>query len=411
MSKLHTERATQPLPIQSTARTHQPDQPLAVLALGFRPFFLVAALAAIALVASWIAVYGGAISLRTYYGAMNWHGHEMIFGYTAAVIAGFLLTSVRNWTSVDTLCGAPLGALVVLWIAGRLVPFAPGAMPGWLIAAVDVAFLPILAASLAVPLLRARQWHNFPFVPVLLLLAFANALVHLDVLGVVPGGATTGLYLGVNLIVLLIAIIGGRVIPFFTERALPGARRRVWKAVEWVSIGAVVALAACGALPVAAELMLPLAAVAAVAHAVRLWGWSDRRLWSVPLLWILYTGYAWLVIGFLLEALSSVPIVRPQLALHAFTAGAIGAMTLGMMARVALGHTGRPLHAAPPVVAAFILINVAALLRVFAVWSLPNAWSVALMVIAGVAWATAFALFVAVYAPILIRPRADGLPG
>ncbi|MEO8604306.1 MAG: NnrS family protein, partial [bacterium] len=218
MSKSHTERAMQPLPIQSTARTHQPHQPLAVFALGFRPFFLVAALAAIALVASWIAVYGGAISLRTYYGAMNWHGHEMIFGYTAAVIAGFLLTSVRNWTSVDTLRGAPLGVLVALWIAGRLVAFAPGAMPGWLIAAVDVAFLPILAASLAVPLLRARQWHNLPFVPVLLLLAFANALVHLDVLGVAPGGATMGLYLGVNLIVLLIAIIGGRVIPFFTER-------------------------------------------------------------------------------------------------------------------------------------------------------------------------------------------------
>lgn len=399
------------IPANAVVGTDQQRQPLALFGLGFRPFFLAAGLAAVALVVLWVADYGGALSVRTYYGDINWHGHEMVFGYTAAVVAGFLLTAVRNWTSMDTLRGAPLGALLVLWIAGRLAPFAPGAMPGWLIAAVDVAFLPALAASLAVPLLRSRQWRNLPFVPVLLLLAIANVLVHLDVLGVAPGRATTGLYLGVNLIVVLIAIIGGRVIPFFTERALPGASPRVWRSVEWVSIGAVAALAALGALPFGAELTLPLAAVAALAHAVRWWGWSDRRLWSVPLLWILYTGYAWLIVGLLLESLSAAAIVRPQLALHAFTAGAIGALTLGMMARVALGHTGRPLRAAPPMVAAFILVNIAALLRAFAAGALPDEWYVALVVVAGVAWAAAFVLFVAVYAPILIRRRADGRPG
>jgi uncharacterized protein involved in response to NO len=382
-----------------------------VFALGFRPFFLAAGVAAIGLVGLWIADYAGAISLPTYYGAVSWHGHEMVFGYTAAVVAGFLLTAVRNWTSVQTLRGGALAALLALWLAGRLAPLLPGVLPGWFVAVVDLAFLPILAASLAVPLLRRRQWRNLPFVPILLVLAAANALVHLDVLGVAPGRANSGLYLGVDLIVLLIAIIGGRVIPFFTERALPGAKPRVWMPVEWACIGSVVTVAALGLLPGAPILTVIVATVAAAAHALRLWGWSDRRLWSVPLLWILHAGYGWLVVGFALEALSAAGIVRPQLALHAYTAGAIGALTLGMMARVSLGHTGRLLGAAPPMVAAFALVNVAAVLRVFAAWGLPDEWYVAAIVASGIAWAAAFALFVGAYAPILTRPRSDGLEG
>lgn len=400
-----------PIPVETIATIHDPRQPLALLALGFRPFFLAAAFAAVALVALWLAEYGGALSANTYYGGSTWHGHEMVFGYGAAVVAGFLLTAVRNWTSMDTLRGGPLGALLALWIAGRLAPFAAAVIPGWLIAAVDLVFLPALAASLALPLLRRRQWRNLPFVPVLLLLALANAFVHLDVLGVLPGRATTGLYLGVDVLVLLIAIIGGRVIPFFTERALSGAHPRIWRPVEWISIGAVVALAVLRAVPLAPELTLALAAVAALVHAVRLWGWSDKRLWSVPLLWILYAGYGWVILGFALEALSAAAVIRPQLAVHAFTTGAIGALTLGMMARVALGHTGRPLRAAPPIVAAFVFVNVAAFLRVFGAWWLPNEWYLTMVVAAGVAWVSAFVLFFLVYAPILTRPRTDGLEG
>ena len=393
------------------AGTYRTGQPAALLALGFRPFFLAAAFAAIGLVALWLADYGGVLSVRTYYGDINWHGHEMVFGYTAAVIAGFLLTAVRNWTSLDTPRGAPLAALVGLWLAGRLAPFAPDLLPGWSIAALDCAFLPVLAASLAGPLLRRRQWHNLPFVPVLLILTAANALVHLEALGVFSGTAATGMYLGVDLIVLLIAIIGGRVLPFFTERALPGARRRVWQPVEWLAIGAVVALALLRALHFAPYLITALATLAALAHAVRWWGWSDRRLWSEPMLWVLYLGYAWVIVGFALEALAAAALLRQQLAVHAFTAGAIGTMTLGMMARVALGHTGRPLRATPPVVAAFVLVNTAALLRVFAAGLAADEWYVAIVIAAGTAWAAAFALFVAVYAPILLRPRTDGQPG
>jgi uncharacterized protein involved in response to NO len=409
MSHSYSWVSTIPVEALSRAPVVAPRMPL--FALGFRPFFLAAGVAGIGLVGVWIADYAGAVRLQTTYGPVSWHGHEMVFGYTVAVVAGFLLTAVRNWTSMQTPRGGALAALLCLWLAGRLVPLAGGVLPAWLVAAVDIAFLPALAASLAVPLLGRRQWRNLPFVPILLVLAAANLLVHLDVLGVAPGRANTGLYLGVDLIVLLIAIIGGRVIPFFTERALPGARPRVWAPVEAIAIGSVVALALLGVLPPMPLLAAPVAAIAAAAHAARLWGWSDRGVLSVPLLWILHAGYAWLVVGFALEALSAAGLARPQIALHAYTAGAIGALTLGMMARVSLGHTGRILGAAPPMVAAFALVNVAALLRVFAAWALPDDWYVTAIVAAGLAWAAAFALFVAVYAPILVRPRADGLEG
>jgi uncharacterized protein involved in response to NO len=386
-------------------------QPVAFLALGFRPFFLAAALAAIGLIALWLADYAGVFSVRTYYTATNWHAHEMVFGYAVAVVAGFLLTAVRNWTLIDTPRGGPLATLLALWIAGRVAPFAPGVLPGWLIASLDGAFLPVLAASLAVPLLRRRQWRNLPFVPILLALACANALVHLDVLGVMPGRATTGLYLGVHLIVLLITVVGGRVIPFFTERALPGASPRTWLPVEWLSIGSVVALAILGVVPFAPQLTTAVTAVATLAHAVRLSGWFDRRVWSVPLLWILHIGHGWLVVGFALQTLSATALMRPQLALHAFTTGAIGALTLGMMARVSLGHTGRPLQAAPSLVGAFVLVNMAALLRVIGAWWVPDEWYVSLIVASGAPWVAAFTLFLAKYAPILTKQRADGRAG
>jgi len=399
------------VPIDTTAAADSSPPAFALFALGFRPFFLVAALAAVGLMGLWLADYGGAFTFRNYYGGTYWHAHEMVFGYAAAVVAGFLLTAVRNWTSIDTPRGASLAALIVSWLAGRAAPFASGVLPGWLIAAVDTSFLPVLAVSLAVPLLRRRQWRNIAFVPILLVLAAANVLVHLDVLGVLPGRAATGLYLGVDLIVLLIAVVGGRVIPFFTQRALANARPRVWKPVEWVSIGSIITFAALAVAAATPRLIVVVAIVAAFAHAVRLWGWSDRRMWSVPLLWVLYAGYGWLVIGFAAEAISLAGMARPQLALHAFTAGAIGVLTLGMMGRVSLGHTGRPLHAAPPLVGAFFLVNAAAVLRVLGGWWVPDEWYVSMIMAAGAAWIAAFVLFLAVYAPILVRPRIDGREG
>jgi uncharacterized protein involved in response to NO len=178
-----------------------------------------------------------------------------------------------------------------------------------------------------------------------------------------------------------------------------------------LALASVGALALVGLFEVDARLTVAAGAIAATAHAARLWGWSDRRLWSVPLLWILYLGYGWVVSGFLLEALAAAGWMTPAAALHAYTAGGIGALTLGMMARVSLGHTGRPLAAPAPIIVAFVLVNTAAVLRVAAPWMLADEWYVPAVAAAGLTWASALLLFLAVYAPILLRPRADGLPG
>ncbi len=379
---------------------------IALLVLGFRPFFLLAASFAVLQLVIWLGFYVSGYNLTLYYSGIVWHGHEMIFGYTTAVIAGFLLTAVPNWTGIPTPQGKPLAALATLWVAGRVLPFFPESSPHWFIAVVDIAFLPVLAGILAIPLLRVRQRRNFIFLLLLSALAFANVLIHLDTLEQTPGAATAGINLAINLIVLLIVIMGGRVIPFFAERALSGMSAKRWPAVEALAIGSLILLTAT-------ELVYPdplliglLSALAFISHAVRLSGWYTNRIWKVPILWILYLGYGWLVLGFALKALAMLGAVSTLLALHAFTVGGIGVLTLGMMARVALGHTGRAMKAAKPVVLAFILINLAVLTRVLLPIAFPG-WYLYSISASGVLWILAFSIFTYLYTPILWSPRVD----
>jgi uncharacterized protein involved in response to NO len=381
-----------------------------LFALGFRPFFLLALAAAVLLIAPWTLAYRGTFAFDTYYAALPWHAHEMIFGYATAVVAGFLLTAVRNWTGRETARGGLLAALVLLWLAGRAAPYLPQVLPGWAIAALDLLFLPALAVIVAIPLLRAGARHNLIFVPILLVFALANALVHAGQVSGALATARSGLYLGVDVVVLLIAIIGGRVLPFFTERALPEAtpRRRAW--LEPVALGAVVALALARLLAAPAALLGGIAGAAALAHALRLAGWYARGVGSLPLLWVLYLGYAWMVIGFALTALAALGLAPPFPALHALTSGAIGVVTLGMMARVSLGHTGRPLEPAAITVVAFALVNLSAALRVLAPLAFPIR-TADLVAASALLWVLAFAMAFAAHAGILVRPRADGQPG
>lgn len=381
-----------------------------MFALGFRPFFLLASLFAIATMADWLLMYLGGADAANYYGGIDRHPHEMIFGYTAAVVAGFLLTAVRNWTGIPTATGGSLAGLAAVWLAARIMPFFPHALPPLLIAIVDLAFIPALAAVLAVPLVRAGQKHNLIFLPILAALAAANLLVHLQELGYTAASARPGIFLGLDLIVLVIVIIGGRVIPFFTERAVAGAAPKRRPMIEWLSPISALAFAI-------ADLALPnsllagaLAALAAIANGVRLSGWYTSRFWKVPLLWVLHLGYAWVVVGFVLRALAAVGAVAPEFTIHAFTVGGIGVLTLGMMARVSLGHTGRPLKPAPAVALAFALMNAAALVRGLLPVVLPQIFP-HLIALSGALWIAAFAIFLAVYAPILTRPRIDGEPG
>jgi len=382
---------------------------MSFLALGFRPFFLFAGIAAVLLLGLWLLIYNGVLAAPAYYGPLAWHGHEMLFGYTIAVVAGFLLTAVKNWTGIQTPRYGALGGLALLWLLGRLVPFLPG-MPGWLIALVDVSFLPLLALALAFPLFRSRQPHNIPFVFVLLALAAANGLFHLQLLGWAENTLPAGIRLAVGIIVLLLALMGGRVIPFFIERGLPGVRNRSWPWLERLAIGSVL-------LFVIGDLFFPGSAVtvaitfmAAAVHGVRVAGWYHQRIWSVSLLWVLFIGYAWVALGLLLHGLAAMTLINPMLALHAFTVGGVGVLTLGMMARVSIGHTGRPMQAHPLMGWAFALLAGAALVRV----GLPLLWPqyyVQWVNLAGWLWLGAFVPFVVIYFPMLSKPRVDGQEG
>ena len=389
----------------------QPRPPLtgwAPFALGFRPFFLAAGVYAVLLMALWLLVLRGNLTP----GGLSpfvWHGHEMVFGFAVSVIAGFLLTAARNWTGIPTPSGMPLAMLFLLWLAGRLSFLIPG-LPTGLVAAVDLAFLPALALALALPILKARQLHNFPFPIMLLALTAANALVHAEALGGTSGTARLGLHLAVYVVVTMIVVMGGRVIPSFTDNKL-NTRARRWKTIERLVPVATLAALASALIAPTSPVTAILAAIAAAVHAIRLAGWYTHKVWSVPLLWILHLGYAWIVFGFALLALSAAGLSTPAVnALHAFTAGAIGALTLGMMARVSLGHTGRMLEPAPLMTRAFVLINLAALIRVVLPLFFPGVY-MQIMTAAGLAWVVAFGLFVVVYAPMLLRPRVDGKPG
>ena len=386
-----------------------PSKPrgMALFALGFRPFFLAAGIYAVLLMGLWLVVLQGGLSL----GALSppvWHGHEMLFGFAVAVIAGFLLTAAQNWTGIPMPSGRPLAALFLLWLAGRLGFLIPG-LPAGLVALVDLSFLPLLALALALPIHKAKQLHNYPFPVLLLTLTVANALVHLQALGW-TSTARLGLYLATYVVVAIMVIMGGRVIASFTDNKL-GTRARRWPLIERL-VPAVTLGALLAALIAPASLVTALlAAVAATVHGIRLAGWYTRKYWAVPLLWILHLGYAWITLGFVLLALSAAGMSAAAVsALHAFTAGGIGVLTLGMMARVSLGHTGNPLEPAPVMTLAFVAINLAALVRVVLPLFFPAAYA-PIMTAAGVVWVAAFGVFVVVYAPKLLRPRADGKPG
>lgn len=391
----------------SPLRTSPSPRGYALFALGFRPFFLAAGVFAVMLMGAWLLILHGRLDTGTW-AAPVWHGHEMLFGFTVAVIAGFLLTATQNWTGLATPSGTPLAGLFLLWLAGRLGFMLPGLSPLG-VALVDLAFLPVLAAVLTVPVVRAKQPRNLIFPLLLLTLAAANALVHAEALGFAVT-ASLGLQLGMFLVVGMIVVIAGRIMPSFTDNRL-GTRVRRSKAVEGLVLSITpVALVTVLVSPDSTMSML-LAALAALVHAVRLAGWYTTKFWAVPLLWILHVGYAWIPLGFALLALAAagmVPSASP--ALHAFAAGGIGVLTLGMMTRVSLGHTGRLLEAPPVMLWAFIAINLAALLRVV-VPLLSPASTVPGMDAGGVFWMLAFGLFVVVYAPMLLRPRADGKAG
>lgn len=384
------------------------DYPL--FALGFRAFFALAGLAALVLILFWNALFNGSLTTEHYFTDSYWHAHEMLLGYAVAVIAGFLLTAVKNWTGRPTLTGDPLASLCLLWLYGRILPFYAGELPDALIALVDFSFLPALAYQVSKPIIEARQYRNMFFIGLLLLLALGNALIHAQMLGLQANTAAAGVQLAVATIIILILIIAGRVFPFFTERGIPGTLIIKNPLLDNVSVASAVIVFALQLFGISGTVLALAALIAAVVNTARLFGWYVKRVIYVPLLWVLYTGYSWIILGFMLSALSAYSLVASSLALHAFTLGGIGVLTLGMMARVSLGHTGRAMKASNAIAIAFALINIAALFRVLLPIAIPG-WYENLIYVSTLFWLAAFSLFVFVYAPILAGARIDGQEG
>jgi uncharacterized protein involved in response to NO len=402
---------TPPLTKIGAPQDNSHSKGIAIFALGFRPFFLCAYITAIVFTLNWQLSHVTSINLSTYYGDIAWHSHEMIFGYLTAAIAGFLLTSVRNWTGMDTVKGMPLVWLTALWLGGRILPYFDGTIPHWIISAVDIAFLPILTVAFTIPLIKTKQVHNYAFPAITITLMIANILIHLELLDILNNVSHHGINIAINAIVILLAIVAGRVIPFFIGRSSWGAHTKKWPTIERLSYITIITLVLVRIIFPETELILFLALLTAVIHSIRMAGWYARVIWSDSLLWILYIGYGWIVVSFILDALSVVvPSISSYIVLHAFTTGAISMITLGMMARISLGHTGRPVQSTPLITISFVLITLSGIIRVALPILLPE-WIYYFIVLSGSLWAIAFLIFITIYTPILIRPRVDGLAG
>ncbi len=364
----------------------------ALLALGFRPFYLLAGAYAALSVPLWALQYFGVLPPVQPF----WHAHEMIFGYAFAVIGGFLLTAVRAWTGLPTPSGAPLGALAGIWLAARLIaPFSLRAS-----SLVDLVFAGGLAWAIGQPILASRN-RNWFFILIVLAIGAASVFFQLN--------PRTGLQVGLDMVLLVIAIMAGRVVPSFTNNAIPGAGARRIRSLEVAALASIVAILALDLLQLqkAASMM---ALLAAALHALRLALWAPLATRGRPILWILHLSYAWIVVHLAMRGLSEFVLVPPVLATHALTVGAIGGITVGMMTRTARGHTARPLSTGPAEVWAYSLVHAAAFVRVLVPLALPNAY-MASVAASAVLWASAFAIFTLSYIPVLSRPRLDGKPG
>ena len=383
--------------------------PPAFLSAGFRPFFFLAALWAAISVPVWLAAYVHGYALRGSLHAMAWHAHEMVFGFGFAAVAGFLLTAIPNWTGRLPLRGAALAGLAGLWLAGRVALLVSAAIGPAAAAAIDLLFPAVLIAAIARELIAGRNWRNLPMLAALGLLFGGNVLVHLQALGIAYT-ADLGNRLGIATLLALIALVGGRIVPSFTRNWLAKARPEVAPPapvgrIDIACLLAIIAGLAAWIVAPGSSVASALEILAGTAAAFRLSRWRGLATVREPLLFVLHAGYAWLALGLAFLGLNGLFAWAPAGApLHALTVGAIGTMTLAVMTRATLGHTGRPLSAGAPTVAIYLLVTLAAMLRISAPLSGPDI--VVLTSIAGIAWTAAFTVFVLQYGPMLLRPRA-----
>ena len=385
----------------------------------FRVFFMATAVYAILAIFGWIVFLFANWRLPVGWAPLQWHSHEMMYGFATAAITGFVLTALTNWTGAKPLQGRALLMLLFVWVAGRLVMWFAGWLPPWLVAFVDLVFLAILAVYVFGVLWHYKNRRNLVLVGVLVLLFVANGFMHAGFIYHTPQWLAKGQLMGFDLIVLLIAIIGGRIIPTFTgnwlrKQGVEGSSIRHWNVIEVLALVGLfltfildVMMGSHAAIP---NIVNVVVLSTAILHALRLFGWAGWLTWREPLLWVLHMAYLWLVFALALRGLNGFVDFIPSSAWqHALGVGVIGTMILAVMTRVSVGHTGRTLTLLPWAVGIYISISVAAIVRILVVFGLFD-FRVGISVSA-VAWVAAFGLFMVIYTPILMKPRVDGRRG
>jgi uncharacterized protein involved in response to NO len=390
--------------------TNAPPPPAAGIALfrlAFRPFYLLAATTAVLVMSLWLALVSGHFELKSSLPPVLWHAHEMLFGVVSAAIIGFTLTAAKTWTSLPTPRGTYLCVLACLWCAARIASLV-GSLR--IYSAIDVIALPLATASLLQVLLRANSKRNFLLASVLVLLSIANIIFHSAALGLLCVSPVRVLYAAIALVVLLETIIAGRVIPAFSVAANPAAREKLKHGPNAI----LVIVTALGLFLWVMQtywfVTTPILAYASLLHAMRWGSWARLAPFDKPILWILHVSYAWIPLGLGLLAASQARLIAQSPAIHALTVGSMGGLVIGMMTRTARGHTGRVIEASAWEVASYLSIATAAVVRVFGPLLSPQLHTASILV-SGVLWICAFAIFLVVFTPWLVSRRVDGREG
>lgn len=393
-------------------RGEKQDDSLPFFRLAFRPLFWLGALFSVVSIALWSLSFTGYLEISPFGGSLFWHQHEMLFGFAAAIIAGFLLTAVQTWTGVPSVKGKPLAVLVSVWLLARVLLLFPPVGQFYLVVAVDLLFLPMAAVFLSFPIVKARLWRNLFFVPILLLMAVLNGLMHLSAMGVIATPYQVIGHTMVLTVTLVMCIMGGRVFPMFTANGTGTARVAPVYWLEKLSIATVIfsVLVVSELLPLAPGVDAAILIIAGLANFLRALRWRIWVTFSTPLVWSLHLSYLALCAGLLMlgmEKLELLQSVSP--AYHTITVGGMGLMILSMISRVSLGHTGRLINVGAVMTTAFALLLLSFFFRVFA--SVLFGQNTLFILMAAAFWVFAYGAFVLAYAPVLFSPRIDGRSG
>ncbi len=382
---------------------------LSLFGLGFRPFFLLGPLVGVIVLTIWLLSYSGSY-IRTDVNIL-WHAHEMIYGFVMAIVIGFLLTASANWSGKTGVHGLPLAVLTSVWLLGRLSFLIPDINPNAR-AVLDLMFLPFSIVLLLPYLSTAKKKINMVFAILLLLLWICNLVFHLDSSGFLGEYwySRKALLLAVQVIILILTVIFGRVIPFFSRRAIDGYSTEINPWVDRATILSTFFFIGSYLFSELGLLTFWTGIIAGLFHLFRLFKWYSRRVWRVPILFILYLGYFWLIVAFFASSLAAIGSLPLSLATHVFSVGAISVTILGMVTRVTLGHSGRPISASKITLVSYTLVFAGSVTRFLMPLLVPGVYLHAITV-SGLLWIGAMLLFLCEYGPILVSPRIDGKPG